>query len=112
MSLGNFRCRLRDSVEILAVGKGDVKTRLFHAITDRLLLANVPAIPELPDYFKVELEDIINALTTEQCPMRGSVLATLQRMRLATAAKYAARIWSLYLAYEAFAETGQLPSSP
>lgn len=112
MSLGDFRSHLRESVEILAVGKGDVKGRLFQAVTDKLLSANVPAIPELPDYFKVELKGIIDALKTEQCPLRGSVLATIQRMRLATAAKYAARIWSLYLAFEAFAETGELPSSP
>ncbi|WP_162886903.1 hypothetical protein [Pseudomonas syringae] len=56
MALGNFRCRLRDSVEILATHKGDVKTRLYLAINNRLVLANIPEVPELPEKFREELD--------------------------------------------------------
>lgn len=110
MALGNFRCRLRDSVEILATHKGDVKTRLYLAINNRLVLSNVPEVPELPEQFREELNAILNIFKTKQCRLRGSALASLHGMKLATAAKIASRIWSLHSAFEAFIETGELPT--
>ncbi|KPZ30357.1 hypothetical protein AN901_200628 [Pseudomonas syringae pv. theae] len=112
MALGNFRCHLRDSVEILATHNGNVKTRLYLAISNRLVLANVPEAPELPDYFRQELDAILDFFKTKHCPLRGSTLASLHGMKLVTAAKIASRIWSLHSAFEAFIETGNLPSSP
>ncbi|WP_187292675.1 hypothetical protein [Pseudomonas syringae] len=61
MALGDFRCRLRDSVEILATHKGDVKTRLYLAINNRLVFANLPEAPELPEQFREELDAILSA---------------------------------------------------
>ncbi|BBN62690.1 MULTISPECIES: hypothetical protein [Pseudomonas] len=58
MALGNFRCRLRDSVEILATHKSDAKTRLYLAINNRLVFANVPEVPELREQFREELDAI------------------------------------------------------
>ncbi|MCH5497109.1 MULTISPECIES: hypothetical protein [Pseudomonas] len=45
-------------MEILATHKGDVKTRLYLAINNRLVFANVPEVPELPEQFREELDAI------------------------------------------------------
>ncbi|MDF5892676.1 hypothetical protein [Pseudomonas syringae] len=79
MALGNFRCRLRDSVEILATHKSDVKTRLYLAINNRLVFANVPEVPELPEQFREELDAILSvkapSLYTSTAGTRDSIIA-------------------------------------
>jgi hypothetical protein len=108
MPLGNFRVRLKSAVEQLAVGRGDVKSRLFLAVTNQLVLANVPDVPELPTRFRDELASILAELTARNSPGQSSVQVTLHGMRLARAAGYAERIWTLYLAFENFTQTGEL----
>ena len=109
MPLGNFRFRLRSTVELLAIGTGDVKQRLFLAVTNHLVLANSPDVPELPARFRNELTSIIEGLTSRSSPGLSTIQATLHSMRLVRAAGFAERIWELHRAFEAFAETGELP---
>lgn len=109
MPLGNFRYRLRSSVELLAISRGDVKQRLSLAVTNHLVLANVPDVPELPAPLRNELASIIGDLTSRSRPGLSTIQATLHGMRLTRAAWYAERIWNLYRAFEGYEATGEVP---
>ncbi|RXT85574.1 hypothetical protein B1F69_24585 [Pseudomonas syringae] len=91
MALGNFRCRLRDSVEILATHKSDVKTRLYLAINNRLVFANVPEVPELPEQFRIAMPLWLmspfmwNGKSTKGPERQWSLVSRIMLRRLVTA---------------------------
>jgi hypothetical protein len=109
MALGNLQDRIRDSAHILATGRGDVKDRLYVAISEKFFLANVPDVPELPDYFRYEIAGIISGLTTKDWNGEDRLRATLYRMRQVKAQQFAERIWRLHHEIEEYLRSGFIP---
>lgn len=86
-----------------------MKQRLFLAVTNHLVLANVPDVPQLPAQFRSELASIIEELTSRSRPGLSAIQATLHGMRRTRAVGYAERIWNLHRAFEAYEAMGEVP---
>ncbi|PZW52740.1 hypothetical protein F477_03586 [Pseudomonas sp. URIL14HWK12:I3] len=99
--LDTYHC-LRDAVHILATSSGDVKFGLFLAMTNKLIMANIPPDPELPEDFSKRIESVRSKLTVKECNVTGSILATLNGMHSKTASQIAEDIWFLYTDIENF----------
>jgi hypothetical protein len=110
--MSNFRYRLRESVQILATGEGDVKNRLMLAGTNHLIFANIPEDESIPQYFRTKLESILQTLTVKEWGenLKGDkIRATLHRMRFKTGSEIAFEIWNLYNEYEEFLKSDFIP---
>lgn len=110
--MSNFRCRLRDAAKILAINPGEIKYRLQSAISDQLILANVPEENELPSYFTDSLDTII-LMTSKRSWSEYSegdrIRATLHGKHGSTLSKIAEKIWNLHTEYEEFLASGFIP---
>jgi hypothetical protein len=110
--MSNFRFRLRAATEILATGASEVKSRLGLAVTEELLLANVPDDPNIPQYFSENQAAIIEELSSRTwgpCLEGDRVHATIHPMHFKTAASFACRIWNLHNEFEEYEHSGFIP---
>ncbi len=112
--MSDFGFKLDCATEALATGGGNVKERLYFAITDHLTFANVPEDPSVPKYFREKLAQIRKELSTKTWGggLEGDrVRATLYRMHFKTAAKFAQRIWDLYNEFQEYKRSGFVPTA-
>lgn len=112
--MSNFRCRLRDAVRILATDSGEIKYRLQSAISNELLLANVPEQENLPGYFRTSLDAIITMTSRRswsEFAEGDRIRATLHGKHGRTLSKIAVQILDLHREYEEFLASGFIPSN-
>ena len=114
INMSNFRCRLRDAARILATDSGEIKYRLQSAISDQLILANIPEKEDLPSYFKESLDAIITMTSLRSWSEHSEddrIRATLHGKHGRTLSKIAEKIWDLHREYEEFLASGFIPSN-
>lgn len=111
--MGNFRSRLRDATKILATHPEKIKYRLQKAILDELLLADVAESENIPNYFRDDLRQFIDEVSSKQWTPDVNcdrVRATLHGKHGKTLSKLALRIWKLHHEYEEYLASGFIPS--
>ena len=101
--MSNFRYRVREATKILAVGEADVKHRLKQAITDHLLLANVPNDNEIPEYFRLKHKKILSDI--------DSMGVSYFKKRNKTISKIAENVWNLHSEFEEYLSNGIVPNT-
>lgn len=109
MSIGNFRCRLADSVTELTTNPEKIKYRLEKAILDHLLLANVPDCEEIPQYFRDQHKEIIALVSTKTRFGQDGVRASLEGRHSKTLSKIAYKILKLHRDFEEYINDGFIP---
>jgi hypothetical protein len=87
--------RFTGTVRTLAIGKGDVRSRLKAAY---LLHLHLVQERDLPPELREDYHWIMAQLTRykPELPGEGSVQATLRRIQRATGARIAERVWSIF----------------
>ena len=87
------RDKFENAVYALAVGPGDVRSRLYSAFVELLIVTP----DDLPSSLRRRYRSVRSRLSKHEARGReGRVLATLSRMRNATGAKIAKDIVTLY----------------
>jgi len=109
MSIGNFRCRLADSVTELTTNPEKIKCRLENAILNHLLLANVTDCEEIPQYFRDQHRGIITQVSTKTRCGQNGVRASLEGRHGKTLAKLATEILKLHRDFEEYINNGFIP---
>lgn len=105
-SLNEIRRLIRYAVRCLAVGTGEIKSRMYHAFMEGLSTADlqlhVIPPPLRPPALEKRLDAIIRRLTHkgEVYPRCGSYYGTTHRMHRKTMAKIAEEIWILSDAFD------------
>jgi len=110
MSLGNFRCRLADSVTELTTNTEKIKYRLESAILNHLLLANSPECDEIPAYFRLKHGDIISQVSDKTRNGQDGVRASIEGKHGKTLSKIASEILKLYRDFEEYLNNDTIPS--
>ncbi len=96
--------RLRNATEILATGVGNVRDRLGPAITDELVLANVPDDPDIPQYFRTKQAEIVGEMEVHACSAGDNSSDAFP-----IEAGFTHRIWKLYNEFEEYCHSGFIP---
>ena len=94
----------------LATNPNEIKDRLVLAITNNLLLANIPESEDVPEYFQLKHREIIEQVNTKNFNGTNGVQASLHGKHRKTLSKLAIKIATLHREIEDFIQNGEFPS--